>query len=454
MSNQNFDPLELAKTSKTFCIFPWIHQYAGPPGDVKPCCVYKHTEQIGSLKENTLKEIWNNDTTKRMRLNFLNGIEEPNCSICNHREADFGNAYKNEYNKMFFDTNPEIQQIVASTNEDGSLDEHKLFYIDVRYNNLCNLSCRTCAPHYSTSWIADHKKLYNLVGTNAKNGFTFPGKTEDQALEEILPHLKSAKCIYFAGGEPLMQREHYEVLNELIRVGNTDVEIRYNTNFSNFKLKNYDNVIDYWKKFTNVNVYASLDGSHAKGEYWRNGTVWADVVSNRKRMIEETPHVEFKIAFTLSWPNAINLVEFHREWVDLGLIQPGQIMVNPLDTPYYYNLKNIPDWKKREIEEKLMNAIQWIKSYQVEGQDRKYEHVVTQYETAIKFMWSVTDTYGAGIDETLRNFSHITNKLDGIRGQSFFDVYPEHVNIKNYIIHNNLNIDIKKSEYAKINRTE
>jgi hypothetical protein len=39
------------------------------------------------------------DKTKKMRLDFLNGIEEPNCAICNNR-AEIGYAHKNEYNKM------------------------------------------------------------------------------------------------------------------------------------------------------------------------------------------------------------------------------------------------------------------------------------------------------------------------------------------------------------------
>jgi radical SAM protein with 4Fe4S-binding SPASM domain len=453
MSTQ-FDPLALAKTSKTFCIFPWIHQYVGPPGDVKPCCVYKYTDEIGSLKENTLEEIWNNDRTKQMRLNFLNGVQDPSCAICNNREADFGSAYKNEYNIKFFDKDETIQQIVASTNIDGSLPEHKLFYIDVRYNNLCNLSCRSCAPHYSTSWILDHRKLYDLVIRRDKDdGFQYPGKTEDQALEETLPQLVNAKCIYFAGGEPLMQKEHYEVLNKLIELENFDVEIRYNTNFNNFKLKKYDNVIDYWKKFKNVNVYASLDGSYEKAEYWRNGTIWNDVVANRKRMLEETPHVNFRIAFTLSWPNAFNLIEFHREWVELGYISPGDIMINPLDTPPYYCLKNIPDWKKREIEDKLNENIEWLKSFgKINEFNYLHEHVITQYDTAIKFMWSNTDSYSSGLNESLKMFSHITTKLDKIRNQSFFDVYPEHNNIKNYLIHNQLNIEISKNELSGFNK--
>ena len=50
--SEEFKPLELAKKSKTFCILPWIHQYVGPPGDVKPCCVYEHQQEIGNLKKN------------------------------------------------------------------------------------------------------------------------------------------------------------------------------------------------------------------------------------------------------------------------------------------------------------------------------------------------------------------------------------------------------------------
>lgn len=429
---KEFNPVEMAKSSKTFCIFPWIQQYVGPPGDVKPCCVYNNKDEIGNLKQNTLKEIWNNEKTKQMRLNFLNGIEEPSCDICNRR-AGLGHAHKNEYNRMFFDNDEEIRNIVANTNPDGSLDEHKLYYIDVRYNNLCNLSCRSCAPHFSTSWVLDHRKLYNITEKREKDdGFQFPGKTEDQALEEILPHLANAKMIYFAGGEPLMQKEHYEVLNKLIELGNTDLEIRYNTNFSNLKLKNYDNVLDYWKKFSNVHVYASLDGSHAKGEYWRNGLNWEQVIDNRKRMMDECPHVNFMISYTLSWPNAINLVEFHREWAELGYLKPEHMLVNPLDTPPYYCLKNIPDWKKREIEDRMNENIEWLKSF-----GHPYA-IISMYETAIKFMWDGNGKYHTGLDESLKEFYKITTKLDDIRNQSFFDVYPEHINIKNYILHNNL----------------
>ena len=435
--NSTFNPLEKAKTSRTFCILPWIHQYVGPPGDVKPCCVYEHKEQIGSLKENTLKEIWNNDATKAMRLKFLNGEEDPNCGRCNSRvelEAEF----KNKFNDDFFKNNKENQAVVAATNPDGSLDEHRLVYMDVRFNNLCNLGCRSCGPHFSTSWIVDSRKLYNKkVKEGMDDEFQFPGKTEDQALSEMTPHLPTMESVYFAGGEPLMQKEHYEVLNKLVELGNSGCHIRYNTNFTKFTMGAKHDVVEYWKRFKNVNVNASLDGSHAKAEYWRYGTVWTDIVANRERMLQEVPHVRFNIGFTLSWPNAINLIEFHREWVELGYIHPDNILINVLDGPSYYSLKNIPDWKKAKLEAVFRDQIQWLES---KGASRQ---TIFMYETAIGFMYqqrallSQTVPEG-GLHDSLKNFSRITKKLDAIRGESFFDVFPEHLDIKDYMTEHGL----------------
>lgn len=427
--NNEFTPLELAKKSKTFCILPWIHQYVGPPGDVKPCCVYEHGAEIGNLKKNTLQEIWNNDATKAMRLKFLNGEEDPNCGRCNNR-VELDAEFKTRFNDDFFKKNENNQDVVASTNPDGSLDEHKLFLMDVRFNNLCNLACRSCGPHFSTKWIVDSRKLYNKkVKEDINDEFQFPGKTEEQALEEMIPHLSTMQEIYFAGGEPLMQKEHYETLNKLVELGNSDCFIRYNTNFSTFKLGKHD-AVSYWKNFKKINVNASLDGNHARAEYWRHGTVWEDVVANRVRMMQEVPHISFNIGFTLSWPNAHNLVEFHREWIELGYIHPDNILINVLDGPPYYSLKNIPDWKKHQIEKLFREQIEWLRNRGCSNR------TLFMYETAINFMWQEQGTWD--IHASLKNFSRITKKLDSIRSEDFWTVFPEHTDIKDYMTEHNL----------------
>lgn len=419
-------PLEKAKNSNTFCIYPWVHQYVGPPGDVKPCCVYHQEHELGSLKQETLKEIWNNPKTKELRLQLLNGEKPKGCDICWRREDVVYKTHRVDANENLF--KEDVYDTINSTQEDGTVPEHKLLYIDARWNNLCNLKCRTCGPRFSTSWIEDHAALYNRTWEEVKksgDGFQFSGQTEDQLLEEILQHIPHLKQIYFAGGEPLMQIEHYRVLEELIKIGHTGTKekplvINYNTNFSQIKLGKHQ-ALDYWKHFKNLKVNASLDGSHRRAEYWRKNTDWDTVVENRRKMIEKCPDTEFKIAFTLSWVNAYNLPDFHREWTHLGLIKASDLSLNLLDRPYFYSIKNVPVWKKRKVEIIFNDHIEWLKQ-----QPGNTLRIQREYADAITFMFSV-DTKDEFIGK--EEFCKTTKKLDNLRQERFWDVFPEHLDM-------------------------
>jgi MoaA/NifB/PqqE/SkfB family radical SAM enzyme len=422
-------PLEKAKSSKTFCILPWLHQYVGPPGDVKPCCLYEQDMQIGDLKQNTLKEIWNNDATKQMRLDMLNGVELVGCAKCNSR-ANLTTTHKDQFNKFLFNNDfAQNFDLVESTQTDGSIAEHQLQYIDARFNNLCNLKCRTCGPRFSTSWIEDHVKLYNVPKEDRamhSDIFQFPGSVEHQLLDEIIPQLPHVRQIYFAGGEPLMQKEHYAVLEELIRLGkNTrpDFNLHYNTNFSILNLGKKD-AIELWKQFKRLRVNASIDGSHARAEYWRKGTVWSQLVSNVQRFRTEVPQGEFCISYTLSWVSAFNLPELHREWVDLKLISVNDVYVNLLDVPSHYSLKSIPNWKKDKIKEKFEAHIQWMID------SKATEHAVSGFKNAITFMCSVDhgDSFADG-----KAFNELNGRIDQLREEDFWTTYPEHADMKIFI---------------------
>ena len=77
---------------------------------------------------------------------------------------------------------------------------------------------------------------------------------------QIEPLLEHVEHIYFAGGEPLIMDEHYQVLDYFVKHQKFDVEISYNTNFSVMKFKGRD-IMRIWDQFKNVRVGASLDAS-------------------------------------------------------------------------------------------------------------------------------------------------------------------------------------------------
>jgi MoaA/NifB/PqqE/SkfB family radical SAM enzyme len=426
MENE-FNPLELAMKSKTFCVLPFIHQYVGPGGDVTPCCVFNSNWKfndkalpLGNLKEQSLKEVWNNDRTKELRLEVLTGKEPNGCYVCTSRQS-LNDDYKSGFNYAFM-SKEEIKQVIASTKIDGEVENHKLFYIDARWNNLCNFKCRMCSPEYSTGWIEDYKK----ISPRSKKTFLFSGKTEDDLLDQIIPHLDTVQQLYFAGGEPLMQKEHYEVLKKVIEIGNFDVDIVYNTNLSQLKLKGYEPVYHYWNKLKKVEVAASIDGSYERAEYWRSGTNWNKIVENVKTIKKESPHIKFKISFTISWINAFNLITLHKEWVENGLIGINDINVNPLDFPDYYSLKNIPEWKKDEIENAFNQYKLWLKEFP------NSTYFLSRIDNAIGFMRSDKRDI-IFVKEKMREFNHYTRQLDMIRSEDFYKTFPEHENIRQFI---------------------
>ena len=55
------------------CILPWIHMHPWPNGKTMLCCDSPWEDHIGDLRENSLKEVWNSEKMKQVRLNMLNG---------------------------------------------------------------------------------------------------------------------------------------------------------------------------------------------------------------------------------------------------------------------------------------------------------------------------------------------------------------------------------------------
>lgn len=424
-----------AKSSKTFCIYPWIHQYVGPNGAVKPCCLYNpNKEGIGSLKENSLKEIWNNEATKQMRLDMLNGVTIKGCDKCNSREG-ISTVHRDEANVNWF--YPSID-IINQMNDDGSMPDHQLKYIDARFNNLCNFKCRTCGPEFSTSWYEDYQTMRQAGYMGRENEYPktliFPGQNKDQLLNEILEQLPYVKRIYFAGGEPLMQVEHYIMLEKLIELKESGIItavpiIVYSTNFSTLKLGNRS-IIDLWKHFDTLVLNLSIDGSYERAEYWRKGTDWKITINNLKEVKKQIPKARIDINYTLSWVNAFNLTDLHKEWIIENYINPNKINVNCLDDPSFYSLKFIPTWKKKKIEQNFLDHIEWLKNNRPNKYIKIYDRTIRQFTDAISFM----NSHDSG-DEFLRKdeFNAVNGIYDQIRKENFLNVFSEHIDMIEFI---------------------
>ena len=407
------DQLDRLTKSKTFCMIPWIHVHAFPNGQAFPCCLADSDHPIGDLHKNTIKEVWNDTPYKTMRKNML---EEKTCKECTkcYEQEDMGFvSMRNSSNKSFGHN----IGIVDETTPDGTFDEFKLRYYDIRFSNLCNMSCRTCGGWFSSSWHDEETALY---GKREYPKFMFAGKDKEDMWNQLQEHIPYLEQVYFAGGEPLIMEEHYRLLDELERQELFDVRLIYNTNFSKLKLKT-KHVFDYWQRFNNVSVGASLDAMGARAEYMRKGTVWEETVANREKMLVECPKTDFYVSSTVSIYNALHVMEFHRDWVDRGLIKAQDWNINILQGPNRDRIDVLPKIYKEQVKEKILEHIEWLRP-----QDH-LNRAVVGYESILTFMESQEQ------QTLLKEFLEVNDRHDDYRQEQFETVFPEYKELRTYV---------------------
>jgi len=392
----------LLKESKTFCIYPWIHLHAYPTGEAYPCC---HAEmgvgQVGNCKTHSLRDIWYGSSMNDLRTNMLQERPSAACTRCYEQEQAGFFSGRRSANKHH---GHHIKKLQGTPFE--------MTYWDIRFSNLCNLSCRSCGHIFSSSWYQDQAKLAGPQWEKTHRPLNIAGRNPDDMWQQLLPHIDYVEQIYFAGGEPLMMEEHYRILEELERRQRFDVRLIYNTNFTQVKLKDRY-VFDYWRKFQSVAVGASLDAMGPRAEYIRRGTVWNVVEQNRRKMMETCPNVDFYISPTLSILNAWHLPEFHKHWVDQGLIRAQDLNLNILQDPVHYRIDIANADYKKHLQDRFESHLDWLRP-----QD-SLQRATVGFESAIKFM-NTTDN-----SHLISKFWDKTQELDGIRGENIFDALPE-----------------------------
>ncbi|MFK8006649.1 MAG: twitch domain-containing radical SAM protein [Saprospiraceae bacterium] len=332
--------------NKPYCLMPWIHFHVGNNGIAKACCVANIP--FGNINEQSMDEIWNGEPIQKLREKFATGEKDKRCAQCYKLEAAGGKSIRQETFEKF----PDIKI------EDNSTPLP--IYFDIRFSNICNFRCRTCWHGASSKWYSDAKKLGTNLGEKAiiQNIDDF-----NLFLQKCGKALLQAEEIYFAGGEPLAMEEHFLLLEWLVENNATQMRLRYNTNFSLLKFKNYD-ALELWKHFSEVEILASLDGAGALGEYIRKEMSWKTVLENREK-IRILPHLKFKISPTISVFNILHLLDFYKECLELKMIAPTDIYFNILERPSHYNIKILPTPIKKHIKKEYLKFFDWIEKNEI-----------------------------------------------------------------------------------------
>jgi organic radical activating enzyme len=434
------------KNNGAFCPAPFFSYYIDTNNKLSACCIQNAGNNKFAPDIVTgvpLKETYNHQNFIEMRRDLVSGVKNKQCERCWMNEEINTRSMRNGMLDWMHQWSGAEEYVRNAITEEHTVEEPVIHYIDIRFDNTCNLRCRTCFSHYSTSWYPEEKEYHSQFPDKiGKMHMAQPIQftSANVTVEELKPNLRTAKRIYFAGGEPLITPQHYEILDYLIEIGHTDVDLYYNTNFSKLTHSKFD-VIEYWKKFKRVSIGASLDGSHERGEYIRKNISWAKVVANRERMIAEVPHVRFLLSPTISIMSVYNILDFHREWVEKKYIGPYDLNINLLFGPPAYNIKSLPEHHKEKLRVLYAEHIEWIKSFKPTFEGRKNKHWFHDEFSSVLDPWLCVDGFENVLsllnqepDPKWKSYWDKNQWLDMKRGEDFYKVFPEYEDLRTVIV--------------------
>lgn len=274
-------------------------------------------------------------------------------------------------------------------------------YLDLRYSNLCNFSCRTCNTDFSSSIEKEVlsnpalSKYFKIQDTN----FEFD-------VEKIVDAVPQLTRLNLTGGEPLIIKEHLRVLDMLVANGKTDIELLITTNASTFNKR----IIDLIAQFDSVHWTVSIDAVDSPAEYIRHGTKWQQVNANVEKILSLGHSVSVNTTLSaLSILEIGSLAHWFKQLKERYSNQPLELMVGLCTVPEFMSPKSLPEHLRPRALEQIETAISVISEISNQPKD---------VLDALEHLHSILKT--ATINpRSAERFVQFTQDLDKSRNQNF-----------------------------------
>jgi sulfatase maturation enzyme AslB (radical SAM superfamily) len=295
----------MEKTIVKKCAALYSHTNIRSGNRVFPCCRFKKPIQTF---DGDVSNVLFSKEYGELR-NKFEKEELPECNKCWHEESLGKESLRQWFNKNY------------------SSDKTELKYLEIGFDNICNLTCDGCWEEWSSSWWA--KKNPDL-----------PLKKGIVSIDEITSVPSTIERIVFLGGEPLMTSRHRLFLEKLENLQNITVE--YFTN-GMFSLTNKDQKV--LNQCKSVKFTVSIDGYGELNNRIRSGSDWQTVEKNTKQISSLYNSVVHTVVHKNSWHGLTDLARWIEDnsysWTTNVLTYPSHLDIINLESKEKQKLKHI-----------------------------------------------------------------------------------------------------------------
>ena len=375
--------VEQAKNKEIFyCSIPFTQLYNEIDGRFQACC-FAQPHKNATIKNTTLKDwMFKGPYMNVLREEMTTPLKEQKeplkfvkrfCKRCVTDEEKYGRSRRTNClkihtnNHVFWDDIEHISDRFRKTGE-YKLDRRVLEIQLKIYGSECNLDCFMCLHSNSTTrmkvaegsvwnnkiWQKENTGLVAQETNESKSKLKLVGEKLKKVLEdntpgsieqilELAPYTRSIKII---GGEPLIMKKQYEMLQALIDSGDSkEIIIKFQTNMTKMA-RGKHNIFKYIPHFKLVTMVASVDGIGKTIEYMRRRTEWPELVDNIER-VKKHPNAVVDFNGLVSF---LSVMRFY-EVVDWCLNNPviDQINWAMLENPKHFAVHNLPKKIKDDL---------------------------------------------------------------------------------------------------------
>ena len=428
-----------ADLGPALCLAKWKQVSFHLPTGLNNSCYHPplHRIPIEDIGRNP-SALHNTPHKKEQRKLMLAGDKPAECSYCWNMEAH-DKLSDRHYRSGEPWAAKDYSIITKSTGDEDVIPS----YVEVNFNNVCNLACSYCSPQFSSTWQQEterHGAFPTLVPHNAPEHFSgsrkpIPARDYNPYVEAfwawwptLYPELEHFRM---TGGEPLLDRNTYRVFDYVLANPSAKLHLNVTSNFS-VDEKSWQKYLAYVKQLCDGRIehfmqYVSLDAWGAQAEYIRHGLDFDLLWDRVNQFLTQVPNyssLTFIVTMNnLSVPSIENLFAgilglrktysktYQRVWFDTPVLrEPAWQSLQILPEPYADKLEHLWAWMIRQIET-AEAPFQGFKDYELSRLDRD-----------IAWMRS-----GQGQDHSRAraDFYRFFSEHDRRRGTNFLTTFPE-----------------------------
>ena len=380
-----------------------------------------HPIPLEELKDNP-SALHNTSHKKKQQAMMLQGKRPEECGYCWSIEDHAPDVYSDRVTKSSENwSNPYKNEILKARTNDVNPS-----YLEVSFSNVCNLKCGYCNPVTSSKHMEEIKQFgpyptsgrYNAIKSYNKVYLEREHNPYVEAFWKWWPDLyKDLKVFRITGGEPLLSKHTFRVLDWIIENPHRDLELNINSNLCvpdsaidlliekvSFILKN--------KLVKRFQIYTSCEAYGKKAEYIRFGLDYNKWVSNCNKILTSLPDVHLTVMASYNVLCVSSFLEFAKE-------------VKALKAKYSRVSIDIPCVRSPEflsiyiLTDDLIETIKEQVSY--------FEDNFDLYETnRMKKVYTVAKNTNIKDKDLYRSdFCKFVDEHDRRRGTDFFETFPE-----------------------------